>query len=218
MRCYLCAALSFVALAVPASATRAAENAEPIKGRIQDVRPSDRQLVLTTETGKQLTLQLDDRSRLELNGQQASLDQLKKGMRVKVIFESRDGQNRLVSLTSAPVSAEELQKKIHDTLEAARSYSYQHKDEYRQKLQSVLEEVNEHMGQLQHQAAQAGAAAKQQYAQQIEQLRRLRDKAQAQLERVKSATPGAWEDLKAGASAAFEDLRRAFEKAGERFK
>jgi hypothetical protein len=161
---------------------------------------------------------MDDRSKLEVQGQEANLNQLKKGMRVRVTFEPQDGQNRIVSLTPITLSAQELQRKVQDTLGAIKSYTYQHKDEYREKLQGVLDEINDRISQLQDQAAQAGAQAKERYAPQIEQLRQLRDKAQAQVERIKAATPGAWEDLKAGVSAAFEDLRKAFEKAGEHFR
>jgi len=209
-------ALAALFLLVPAAL--AAEDQQTVRGRIQEVRPSTKQLLLTTEGGKELTLRVDDRSRLQQQGKEVALDQFKKGMRVQAVYESRDGGNRLVSLTPALVSAAEVQKEIRDALQAAGAYTYQHRDEYRRRLQNVLDQVNDRIEQLQSQAARAGAEARKEYAEQIDQLRRLRDKVETQAERVKSATPKAWDDLKSGVGAALEDLRKAFEKAGERFR
>jgi hypothetical protein len=207
-----------MALAWLVSAVSAAENLETVKGRIREVSSSAHRVKIATEGGRILSLRVDQRSKLAWQGKAASLDEFKKGMRVRVTFEPRDGEKRVVSMTSAAVSAEEVRKEIRDALEAAKAYTFQQKEEYRKRLNRVLERTDERIAELQDQAARAGAEAKKQYAEQIEQLRHLRDKARKQAERVKSATPKAWEDLKSGIGSAFEDLRKAFEKAGKRFR
>lgn len=212
------AVLSLTALALFASSAWTAEKQETARGSIQEVRASARQVVISTDGDKELTLRVDERSILEQKGLEAALDQFKKGMRVKVAYEPRDGENRVISMTSATVSAEELENKFRDALQSAKSYTFQHKDEYRRKLESVLGQVDDRIDQLQDEAARAGAKEKKELPEQLAQLRRLRDKAEAEAERVKSATPEAWQDLKSGIGSAFEDLRNAFEKAGAKFR
>ncbi len=215
MKQHRCAMLACAAVVGLAAAALAAEDSETVKGHIQKIDPSAHQVQVVTDEGAELTLRVDEGSRLRQHGREVRLDEFRKGMAVKVRFQSRDGERRVVSMRPAAVSAEEVRNEIRDAIRAAKSYSYQHRDEYRERLQRALEEANERIGQLQEQAAHAGAEAKKRYAPQIEELRRLRDKAQAQAERVQAATPAAWEHLKSGVMSAFEDLRRAFDKSDE---
>ncbi len=217
MNDHRCAVLSFAALAMLVPAVLAAENQETTKGRIQEVRPSAHQVTITTDGGKELTLRVDDRSRLEQQGHKVALDQFKKGMQVRVTYATGAGEKRVVSLTPV-VSGKEVEKNIGKALQSIKSYTFQQKDEYRKKLQGVMEQADERIAELQRKADRAGAEAKQQYAEQIQHLRRLRDKAHTQLERVNSATPQAWDDLKSGVGSALDDLRKAFEKAADKFR
>jgi hypothetical protein len=210
-----------LALAVPAvlaSAATAADHSKTVRGRIQEVNPSAHQLRIATDEGQELTLRVDNSARLARECNEVGLDMFQKGMRVKVVVESNDGGQRVVSMTPTAVTAEELRNEFRNALQAARSYTFGHKDEYRQRLQRLLQKVEERIDQLQAQAAQAGEEARPRLAQQIERRRRLRDKVQAQAERVKAATPGAWEDIKAGLGAALDDLRKGFENAGRHFR
>jgi len=199
-----------------ASAALAADNRRTVKGYIRDVNAPAHQLTVATDDDKDLTFRVDDRSKLERNGRPVALDDFKKGMRVKVAFEPSGGENRVVSMTPATVTTEEVRKEIREALQAAKSYTYQQKDEYRKRLNRVLERTNERIEQLQARAEKSDA--KKEYSEQIEKLRRLRARLEARLERVKSATPGAWDDLKAGVSSALQDLGKAFEKAGDRYR
>ncbi len=218
LRRFIVLSLAAAVAALPASAARAADEQKTVKGTIQEVRAGAHQLVMTDEEGKEWVLHVDDRSKLERRGREVGLDQLTSGMHVQVTYVAHDGEKRVVSLTPAAVSAADVQKEVRDTLQAARSYTFEQRDKYSRRLQGVVGQVDDRIHQLQGQAARAGAEAKKQYAAQIEHLRGLRDKLQSQAERVKSATPQAWDDLKAGAGAALEDLHRAFEKVGERFR
>ncbi len=218
MKPYTWSVLSLATLTLAASAALAGEKQETVKGSIQDMRAPAHQLTVKTDSGKEVTFQVDERSRLEQQGRKVALDQFKKGMRVQVTWEPRGGEKRVVALTQAPVSAKEVQQEISNALQAAKSYSFQQKDEYQQKLRQVVDRVDVQINQLQDQAARAGEEAKKKYSEQIDQLRRLRDKTESQIQRVKSATPQAWDDLKSGISSALEDLGKAFEKVGERFR
>jgi hypothetical protein len=213
-----CAIVCAAAVVLWGGPLRAADNPHTSRATIDSVRPSAHEVTVQTDEGKQLVLQIDDRSRLEQQGRAVSLDQFHPGMEVQIAWESRDGSNRLVSMTAAPVTAEEVQREIQDVVRAARSYTFQQKDVYRRKLERVLRHADARIDQLREQAAQAGSRAKQEYKEQIEKLRQLRARAQDQVDRVKSATPGAWEELKAGMGSALEDMHRAFQRAAEHFR
>jgi uncharacterized protein (DUF885 family) len=213
-----CAVVFLTTLAMFLPAAVWADGQEMIKGRIEDVRPSAHQVKLTTENGKKLTLHVDDHSRLERQGRQVSLDGFHKGMRVQVTFESRDGQDRVVFMTQAPVTVKELENDIRDTLEDVRSYTFDDKGAYYQRLRDLVRRADELIEQLKHKAAPTVGRVEKQYDEQIDQLRRLRDRAEAEAERVKSAAPGAWQDIKSGVRSAFEDLRKGLDKAAEHFR
>jgi len=206
-----CMILSFSALAVLASAALTAENRQTVKGRIREVSASTHRITLATDGGKELTFRVDKNSRLERKDREVGLDEFKKGMRVKITYESRGGERRVVSMTPVTVSAEEVRTEIREALQSAKSYTYRQRDKYRERLERVLKRADNRIDELRDQAAQAGDQAKKKYHEQIKQLRRVRDKARTQLKRLKSATPEAWEDFKSGVRSAFEDLRKAFE-------
>jgi hypothetical protein len=211
MKHYRCAILSFAALAALVPAAPAADKPQTVKGRVEEVSASAHRLKVLTDEGKELALRVDGRSKLEQEGRAVALDEFKKGTRVQVTFEPRGGENRVVSLATAPVSAAELREEIREALRAAKSYSFRQKDAYRKRLERVLARADDRIAHLQAEAERAGARAQKKYARQIKELRRLRDRAAKRAERVKSATPSAWEDLKSGVSAALEDLRKALE-------
>lgn len=214
-----CAMLALPVLAVLASAVLAAQNPETtVKGHIRAVNPSTHRLEVATDEGKDVTLHIGEAARLERNGKAAPLDAFKKGMRVKVTFAPRDGENRVVAMTAEPVTADEVRNDIRDTLKAAKTYTFEHKDVYRKRLEHVMHEADDRIEQLQDQAAQAGAAAHKEYDKQIRELRRLRERAQTQIERVQAATPQTWQDLKSGVGSVLEDLGRAFEQAGKQIR
>jgi hypothetical protein len=215
-RCVL--SLAVAVSAWLAATAKAADEPKTIKGSIQDVRAAAHQVVVTDEQGKEWVLHVNEQSKLERHGRKVGLDQFKPGTHVQVALVAHDGENRVVSMSPAPVSTAEVQKEVRDTLQAAKSYTFAEKDKYSRRLQGVVGQVDDRIDHLKHQAARASAEAKKEYEAQIQHLSGVRDKLQAQAERVKSATPQAWDDLKAGVGSALEDLHKAFEKMGKHFR
>ncbi len=220
MKLHCCVTLSLAAAgwALLAPTAPAADDQKTVQGSIQDVRAAAHQVTVKDADGKEWVFRVNDRSKLERRGRPVGLDQLAPGMNVQVTYATQDGENQVVSMTSAPVSGAELRKDVQDTLRAAKSYSFEQKDKYSQRLQGVLERVDDRLHYLQREAAREGGEAKRKLEPQIEKLRGVRDKLQSQAERVKSATPQAWDELKAGVHSALEDLHNAFEKVGQTFK
>ncbi len=196
----------------------AAQNTETVHGYLRAVNAAAHRVEVTTDQGKEVTLDVGNNARLERDGKQASLDSFRKGMRVKVSYEHRGNKDQVTSMTAAPVSTADVRQQIRDTLRSAKTFTFQQKDEYRKRLEGVMHQADDRIAQLEDQAAQAGAEARKKYDKQIRQLRRLRDRAQTQIERVQSATPQVWDDLRSGVGTALEDLGRAFEQAGKHLR
>jgi cytochrome c556 len=117
-----------------------------------------------------------------------------------------------------PVTAEDVIRQMRETLKAAKAYGYEQKDEYRQKLQAVLDKVDRQIDVLSRKAEEGGEEARAKARQQLKELKKVRDKAQKQLDRVKEATPGSWDEVKQGVATAMDDLAGAFSRAAEHFK
>lgn len=120
--------------------------------------------------------------------------------------------------TANPETVDSVKQKVKEALQAAKNYTYDHKDEYAQKLQNVVDDVNAKIADLKARAEKAGAEAQAQLQPQIDELRQKGREVQRQLDKVQAATPAAWSEIKTRVSKALEDLQDAFEKAKEKFK
>src|SRR5438552_1964889 len=101
-----------------------------VRGIITDIRPEDKQVTVRTPKGEELKLAVDDKSRLQLEGNEVKLDQFKKGMRVRVAYDTKDGKPHVVSLTDPLLTADKLQKQIGEALNTAKSFTFEQKEEY----------------------------------------------------------------------------------------
>src|SRR5205823_8750833 len=106
------------------------------------------------------------------NGAPAKLTDFKPGTPVLVTYEVRSGRNHVVSATAHPETLDSVKKKVQEALQSAKNYTYDHKDEYAQKLQGVVDDVNAKIADLKTRAEKAGAEAKERLEPQIEELRR----------------------------------------------
>jgi len=189
-----------------------------VTGRIIKLHPSEDKLTLQTTEGTELELQFDSRSDVRLHQQEAKLNHMKQGDRVRVRYQSANGKNRVLSLHDAPVTSEEVQQELREALEAVKAYTFQQKEEYRKRLEPVLRDMDERIEHLEEQAKGAGKQAQKQYAQAIQDLQHQKEVLRGQISRLQATAPGAWEEVKAGVSAAWDDLRRAFQRANDRLK
>src|SRR4051812_48708603 len=77
-----------------------------------------------------------------------------------------------------------LEQQARDTLRAIRNYGFEHKDEYREKLQALLDKMDRQIEVLKRKAARAGEAARKKYEEQLAELRPLRDKVRARMKKI----------------------------------
>jgi hypothetical protein len=189
-----------------------------IRGRITEVRPAENELTVRSLRGDEVKLTVNDRSHLELQRQPAKLGDFREGMRVRVTYEPEQGKNRVLSMTQSRLTMENIQKEMNDTLESAKSYTYQQKAEYQKKLQGVLQDLDEHINDLKSKAAEATEEAKKRYAKEMEELGPKREALRRKLGQVRDAAPDVWDDIKSGVGAAAHDLGRAIERARSRLQ
>ncbi len=210
---------SFTALAAGNANGRAdADGIHTVRGRIAQVRPLDKTLTVHSSKGEDITLNVDEHSRLEIQRQPAKLGDFQEGMRVRITYDTEHGKNRVLTLSQPRVTLENLQKEVGTALESAKSYTYQQKEEYQKKLSGVLQDLDEHMDDLKAKAGQASDEAKKRYAKEIDELGKKREVLHKKLAQVRAAAPGAWEDIKSGVGAAAHDLQHALERVRARLQ
>lgn len=91
------------------------------------------------------------------------------------------------------------------------------KKAYEQKLQAQLDGFGAEISKLQAKADQAGADARIEYHQQIEELHAMQQEAADQLSQLKASGDDAWEDLKARLDRAWTSLASSVKSATARF-
>ena len=89
---------------------------------------------------------------------------------------------------------------------------------YEEKLAAQLEEWNAQVALFRAKADKASAAAKIEYFELTEELRRKHDDARTKLHELKSSTDDAWEELKTGAEKAWSTVQKSFHDAATKFK
>ncbi len=92
------------------------------------------------------------------------------------------------------------------------------KDEFVRKMHAQLDRWNAEIDVLAAKARVAEAEARADFEEQLEDLRRERDKARQKLEALDAASEGAWQDLKNGVEQAWDSVTQAVHSATSRFK
>jgi predicted nucleic acid-binding Zn-ribbon protein len=91
------------------------------------------------------------------------------------------------------------------------------REEYVQKMHELLDKLNAEIDVLASKAEHAENEVRDEYRQQITDLRARQHDAQNRLASLRSAGEGAWEDLKAGVDMAKDAIGEALESARSRF-
>lgn len=91
------------------------------------------------------------------------------------------------------------------------------RDDYVKKMHDLLDKLNAEIDALADKAEHARADVRDEYREQIAQLRTRQAQARDRLASLRDAGEGAWEDLKAGMEMAKEAIGAAIESAKSRF-
>lgn len=91
------------------------------------------------------------------------------------------------------------------------------RDEYVRKLKAQIDQWNAQAARWEGEMREAQGRLRQEYAQQLEQIRSRREEMLYQLKLLQSASAGAWEDLMRGADQAWKSMQDAFDQARGHF-
>jgi type II secretory pathway pseudopilin PulG len=121
------------------------------------------------------------------------------------------------STPPAQTTAQELQKKVADAVQAIKSYSAAQRDQTVEKAKAVLDDFDARIKDLESRLGQKwdqmDQAARQEAMSAMTSLRKQRNAAAEWYGGLKHGSSQAWEDVKTGFSKSAYDLEDAFRKA-----
>jgi 2',3'-cyclic-nucleotide 2'-phosphodiesterase (5'-nucleotidase family) len=215
MRSTLFAALA-AALVFLVSASRGLADTgtgSTVRGKVVQVQPDQNAITVRTRAGKDLRLQVNDRSHIQIGQKNGQLGQLKPGDRVRVTYSG----NQVQDLARLPVSAAEVRQEIRRTLAEAKDYSFRQKDRYEHKLRQALGDTEDRIEELEAQAKQRGGQLLQDHQAQIQELRQKAQVVRKKLSEVKNASANTWDRVKSDVGTAVNELHNTYEKLRDRF-
>jgi len=178
---------------------------------------SDNQVTVRADDGKEWKLVVDDRSALRLDGRAAKPSDFKKGTRVRVRYETRDGKKRVVLMRTAVV-ARVAAEEGPEILRAVRSLSFDRRSDYEKKLTAHLNRLDERIEDLQDRIADGGEEAVKRSAEELQELRKKREAVRAKMDALRDTRADAWEDVKRDLDRALDDLQSSYDRARSRLK
>jgi hypothetical protein len=120
---------------------------------------------------------------------------------------------------SAPrkTSSDDVIRDIGKAAETTVEFAHQTKEEFEEKLQARLKELDVRIAKLREKGHDLKGEAKDKWARSMADLEEKRDLAQVKLAEVRDSTAEAWEDLRKGAHVAWKEMENAFHEASQEF-
>ncbi len=119
--------------------------------------------------------------------------------------------------TPGKVTSEDVRHDAGEAVDTAAEFSQQTKDEFQQKLDVRLKELDAELEVLREKGRDLKDEAKVKWDQNLAELETKRDTARAKLAEVGESSAEAWKDLQKGAQAAWNDMDKAFSEASREF-
>lgn len=109
----------------------------------------------------------------------------------------------------------DVRKETGEAIDAMAAKARQERDEFADKAQKEMAELNKNMAELRKKAKKLGGEAKVKIDRQIRDLEPERKAAEKKLADLKSATSEKWAELKSGVSGAIDRLKQSMQKTRE---
>jgi len=119
--------------------------------------------------------------------------------------------------TPGAVTSEDVRREAGQAVDTAAEYSEQAKEEFQNRLQARLEEMDGEIAALREKGRDLKDEAKADWDEKLADLEAKRDAARAKLAEVGQSSAEAWQDVQQGAQAAWDDLDQAFQDAWREF-
>jgi hypothetical protein len=117
-----------------------------------------------------------------------------------------------------PVTKEDVKKQAAETVEKAKAYAEQQKQDYSKQAQATLDDLSKKIDQLKEQAKIAKGEALTKIQTSLGDLKVKQDQAKQRLQELAASTGAAWEQVKTGVDKAVDDLHKAYNNAASQFK
>jgi len=116
------------------------------------------------------------------------------------------------------VKKEDVQREAAQTVETAKAYAEQQKQEYSKQIQAKLDDISKQIDELKLKAKDAKGDALTRMEEAMGTLKAKQDAAKKQLQDLGSSTSAAWGDVKSGLDRAVGELQKAYDDAAKHFK
>ncbi len=116
------------------------------------------------------------------------------------------------------VTREDLKKQAAETMEKAKAYAEQQRQEYSKQIQGTIDDLSKKIDELKGQAKNYTGEAQKKIEAGLADLKVKQEQATKKLQEVGSSSGSAWEKLKAGLDKAVSDLQKAYNDASSHFK
>ena len=126
------------------------------------------------------------------------------------LFMALGCERKPADRTPGKVTSEDVRRDAGQAVDTAAEYSQQTKEEFQNKLDARLNELDGEITKLREKGRNLKDTAKANWDQKMAELDTKRDAARAKLTKVGHASADAWKDVQEGAQRAYDDLDRAF--------
>ncbi|MGO9116285.1 MAG: hypothetical protein ACLQPD_01595 [Desulfomonilaceae bacterium] len=116
------------------------------------------------------------------------------------------------------VTKQDVKQEAASTMEKAKAYAEQQKQEYSKQVQTTLDDLSKKIDQLKEQARNYKGEASTKIEAGMADMKTKQDHAKQKLQEIGSSTGAAWDDMKAGLDKAVTDLQKAYNDASSHFK
>jgi hypothetical protein len=123
-----------------------------------------------------------------------------------------------LAFAQQPVTKEDVKKQAAETMEKAKAYAEQQRQEYTKQVQATLDDLSKQIDQLKEQAKNYKGEALTKIDAGLADLKVKQDQAKQKLQELGSSAGPAWEQVKSGVEKAVADLQKAYNDASSYFK
>jgi TolA-binding protein len=126
-------------------------------------------------------------------------------------------ERKTTEQTPGRVTSEDVRRDAGQAVNTVVEFSQQSKDEFQQKLEARLAELDAEIAVLREKGRELKDQAKVDWDRKLAELETKREAARAKLNEVGQSSAEAWKDVKKGAQSAWDELEKAFQDASDEF-
>jgi TolA-binding protein len=134
-----------------------------------------------------------------------------------LLVASGCGQKPAEQQTTGEVTSEDVRRDTGQAVDTAVEYSQQAKEEFQQRLDARLKELETEIAKLREKGRDLKDQAKVDWERKLAELETKRETTRAKLAELGQSSGEAWKDVQKGAQSAWDELEKAFHDAAGEF-